>query len=129
LDAFADSPQDHPYFFMGAAGLPITAKPAAGERCCRRAISAREWAPALLYETLPPGTLRVRGDAICALISGMSYDVCFDLDRTDAKSFRGSLAANSLVSCQFTKRPSQAGMIRPSLPLSKQSTVTPSSRR
>ena len=30
------------------------------------------------YATLPPGTLRVRGDAICALISGMSYEACFD---------------------------------------------------
>src|SRR2546430_11591247 len=33
---------------------------------------------------------RVRGDAICALISGMSYEACFDLDRTgaDRKSTR-----------------------------------------
>ncbi len=54
------------------------------------------------YATLPPGTLRVRGDAICALISGMPFEVCFDLDRTGAKSFRGSVAAMSpLASCQF----------------------------
>jgi hypothetical protein len=25
--------------------------------------------------------LRVRGDATCALITGMSYEACFDLDR------------------------------------------------
>jgi hypothetical protein len=40
------------------------------------------------YATLPPGTLRVRGDVICALISGMSYEVCFDLDRVDVNTFR-----------------------------------------
>src|SRR6266568_4187356 len=44
------------------------------------------------YATLPPGTLRVRGEAICAMISALPFEVCFDLDRTDEKSFRGSLA-------------------------------------
>jgi hypothetical protein len=39
------------------------------------------------YATLPPRTLRVRGDAICALINGLPFEVCFDLDRTGAKSF------------------------------------------
>jgi hypothetical protein len=52
--------------------------------------------------TLPPGTLRVRDDAICALISGLTFEVCFDVDRTGAKSFRGSVAAMSpLASCHF----------------------------
>jgi len=74
------------------------------------------------YATLPPGTLRIRGDAICALISGMPFEVCFDLDRTDAKSFRGSLAAMSpLAACQFTKRSSQAGVSRASLPSREES--------
>src|SRR5436190_23666836 len=61
------------------------------------------------YATLPPGTLRVRGDAICALISGMSYEACFDLDRTGTKSFRGSLpAVGKFAACQFSQRPSRA---------------------
>jgi hypothetical protein len=76
--------------------------------------------------TLPPGTLRVRNDAICALISGMSYEVCFDLDRIDAETFRGSLAALKFASCQFSKRPSDAGMARTTLPLSLQ--AAPSGR-
>jgi len=81
------------------------------------------------YATLPPGTLRVRGDAICALISGMSYEACFDLDRTDARSFRGSLPAiGRFAACQFTKRPSRAGMDRTSLPVSIQPTTAASSR-
>ena len=83
-----------------------------------------------LYATLPPGTLRVRGDAICALISGMSYEVCFDLDRTGAKSFRGSVAAISpLASCQFTKQPDLAGMASSPSPLSIQPAVAHPSRR
>ena len=82
------------------------------------------------YATLPPGTLRIRGDAICALISGMPFEVCFDLDRTDAKSFRGSLAAMSpLASCQFTKPAGRAGMARSSLPLPIQPTVATSGRQ
>jgi hypothetical protein len=70
------------------------------------------------YATLPPGTLRVRGEVICALIRGMPFEVCFDLDRTDAKSFRGSLAGMSFASCQFTKQPNRPGMASMSLPLS-----------
>jgi hypothetical protein len=81
------------------------------------------------HATLPPGTLRVRGDAICALISALPFEVCFDLDRTGAKSFRGSVAAMSpLASCHFTKQFTRAGTANASLPLPIQPTVTSSSR-
>ena len=80
------------------------------------------------YATLPPGTLRIRGDAICALISGIPFEACFDLDRTDAKSFRGSLAGMSFASCQFTKQASRPGMASTSLPVSIQPTAAASSR-
>jgi len=81
------------------------------------------------YATLPPGTLRVRGDAICALISGLPFEVCFDLDRTGVKSFRGSVAAMSpLASCHFTKESTRAGRANTSLPLSIQPPITPSNR-
>lgn len=69
------------------------------------------------YATLPSGTLRVRADAICAFMRGMPFEVCFDLDRTDAKSFRGSLAGLSFASCQFTKQPDRPGRASTSLPL------------
>jgi hypothetical protein len=80
------------------------------------------------YGTLPPGTLRVRGDAICGLITGMTYEVCFDLDRIDQKTFRGSLAAMKSAFCQFTKRPSEPGTFGTSLPLPIQPTLVPSRR-
>jgi hypothetical protein len=82
------------------------------------------------YATLPPGTLRIRGDAVCAQISGMPFEVCFDLDRTGPKSFRGSVAAMSpLASCQFSKQANQAGMASTSSPLSIQPTVARPNRR
>ena len=40
------------------------------------------------YVTLPPGTLRVRGEAVCGLMGGM--ETCFDLYRTDVQGFRGA---------------------------------------
>src|SRR6266536_5090154 len=69
------------------------------------------------YATLPPGTLRIRGDAICALVSLIPFEVCFDLDRTGVKSFRGSVPAIGR-SCQFSMQTGQAGMARKSMPLS-----------
>ena len=57
------------------------------------------------HATLPAGTLRVRGDALCAVIGGMSYETCFELDRTDQKSFRGSAPAiGKFAACQFAKQ-------------------------
>jgi hypothetical protein len=70
------------------------------------------------YATLPPGTLRVRGESICAVIRGIPFEPCFDLNRTDARRFRGSLAGMSFASCQFIKQPSRPGMASMSAPLS-----------
>ncbi len=79
------------------------------------------------YASLPPGTLRVRGESICAGIRGVPFEPCFDLDRTDVKSFRGSLAGMSFAFCQFTKQPSRPGMAS-TAPLSIQPTAAGSSR-
>jgi hypothetical protein len=40
--------------------------------------------------SLPAGTLRVRGEAICASVRGMPFEPCFHLEKIDARSFRGS---------------------------------------
>ena len=76
------------------------------------------------YATLPPGTLRVRGESICAVIRGIPFEPCFDLNRTDARIFRGSLAGMSFVSCQFIKQPSRPGMASTPSCCSKMSWVT-----
>jgi hypothetical protein len=79
------------------------------------------------YATLPPGTLRVRGESICAVIRGIPFEPCFDLDRTDARSFRGWLAGMSFASCQFTKQGNRPRMAS-TAPLSIQPTAAASSR-
>jgi hypothetical protein len=60
---------------------------------------------------LPPGTLRVKGEAICASLKGMSFEPCFNLNRTGEHSFRGSVSGLSMVAyCDFTRRMSVAGL-------------------
>jgi hypothetical protein len=78
------------------------------------------------YASLPPGTLQVRGDSICAVIGGIPFEPCFDLERTDAKSFRGSLVGLSFAFCQFTKQPNRPGMAS-TVPLSIRPTAAGSS--
>jgi hypothetical protein len=59
---------------------------------------------------LPAGTLRAKGDAVCASISGMSFEPCFRVDRTSDHSFRGSLSGFGLAYCDFTRRVNVAGI-------------------
>ena len=64
------------------------------------------------YVTLPPGTLRVKGEAICASIRGMPFEPCFDLTRVDSLSFRGSVSGLNFASCEFTRRGGRAELVR-----------------
>src|SRR5437764_11019176 len=60
---------------------------------------------------LPPGTLRVKGDAVCATLKGLSFEPCFTLSRTGEQSFRGSLSGlGSIAYCDFVRRMNVAGM-------------------
>src|SRR5438128_11487872 len=43
--------------------------------------------------SLPAGTLRVRGEAVCASLQGMPFEPCFHIEKTDDRSFRGSCTA------------------------------------
>ena len=79
------------------------------------------------YVTLPAGTLRVRGEAVCALMGSM--ETCFDLYRTDAQSFRGSLSGLGFASCQFTRRTGRAEMVKSSSPRSILPELAASTRR
>jgi hypothetical protein len=58
---------------------------------------------------LPAGTLKVKGEALCASIKGTPIEPCFDLNRTDDQSFRGSVSGLSATYCDFTRRGSVAG--------------------
>jgi hypothetical protein len=64
------------------------------------------------YTTLPPGTLRVKGEAVCASLRGMPFEPCFNLNKTDAQSFRGSVSGMGFAYCDFTHRYTRPGVVR-----------------
>jgi hypothetical protein len=59
---------------------------------------------------LPAGTLRVKGEAVCAAIPGMPFEPCFNLNRTSDQSFRGSVSGFGIAYCDFTRRVTVAGL-------------------
>ena len=61
------------------------------------------------FVVLPPGTLRVRGDQYCASMRGMPFEPCFNLNKTDERSFRGSVSGLGFAYCDFTRRVNVAG--------------------
>src|ERR1700736_6730846 len=44
---------------------------------------------------LPGNTLQIRGQAVCASIKGIPFAPCFNLDKMDERSFRGSVSGMS----------------------------------
>src|SRR5688572_25867690 len=56
------------------------------------------------FVQLPPGTLKVKGQAVCASVRGIPMEPCFNVDRTDPQSFRGSVAGLPFAYCDFTRR-------------------------
>src|SRR5215468_7620752 len=57
---------------------------------------------------LPAGTLRVKGDSYCASLKGMFFEPCFNLNRLDDRSFRGSISGMGFAYCDFVRRQSAA---------------------
>ena len=53
---------------------------------------------------LPSNTLQVRGQQICASIKGMPFEPCFNLNKSDAISFRGSVSGLGFAYCDFRKQ-------------------------
>jgi hypothetical protein len=54
--------------------------------------------------TLPPGTLKVRGQNICASVRGIPFEPCFNVLKTNSHSFRGSVQGIEFAYCDFTQR-------------------------
>jgi hypothetical protein len=54
---------------------------------------------------LPPGTLKVRGEAVCATLKGLAFEPCFNLNRTGDQSFRASVSGlGALGHCDFVRQ-------------------------
>ncbi|OYY21052.1 MAG: hypothetical protein B7Y65_04830 [Azorhizobium sp. 35-67-15] len=65
-------------------------------------ITLRAQGPAR-YVRLPPNTVRVRGENVCGFIEGMTFEPCFEVNKTGAATFRGSLAGVNTMWCEFTR--------------------------
>jgi hypothetical protein len=66
------------------------------------------------YATLPPNTLRVKGQTVCASVRGMPFEPCFNLDKTNEASFRGSVSGLGFAYCDFTRRGAPSAGVRTS---------------
>ena len=64
------------------------------------------------YVVLPAGTLQIKGQAYCASLRGLPFEPCFDVNRTDEQSFRGSVAGLGLAYCDFTHRDNRPATAR-----------------
>ena len=56
---------------------------------------------------LPGNTLQIRGQAVCASIKGLPFEPCFNLDRRDDRSFRGSVSGMGFAYCDFRHQGAQ----------------------
>ena len=62
------------------------------------------------YAALPPGTLRVKGEAVCASVRGLPVEPCFNLERISDNSFRGSISGVGFASCDFNRHNGRASV-------------------
>jgi hypothetical protein len=53
---------------------------------------------------LPGNTLQIRGGAVCASIKGIPFEPCFNLEKKDERSFRGSVSGMSFAYCDFNNQ-------------------------
>jgi hypothetical protein len=53
--------------------------------------------------SLSAGTLKVKGDTVCASLRGIPIEPCFNLNKTDDQSFRGSISGLDFAYCDFTQ--------------------------
>jgi hypothetical protein len=61
---------------------------------------------------LPGNTLLIRGQAVCASIKGIPFEPCFNLDKKDEVSFRGSVSGmGGLAYCDFHREGGAAQMM------------------
>jgi hypothetical protein len=50
---------------------------------------------------LPGNTLQIRGQSVCASLRGVPFEPCFNLDKKDEVSFRGSVSGMGFAYCDF----------------------------
>jgi hypothetical protein len=63
------------------------------------------------YAVLPPGTIKVNGEAVCASVRGVPIHPCFNLEQIGSESFRGSISGLGFAYCDFTRRQERAHIL------------------
>ena len=63
------------------------------------------------FAALPAGTVRVDGGSMCAHLSGLPITPCFQVQKLDYRSFRGSLAGLGFAYCDFYQRNPRSQLI------------------
>jgi len=48
--------------------------------------------------------LQVKPEAVCASVRGMPFQPCFNVNKTDHASFRGSVAGLGFAYCDFNRK-------------------------
>ena len=62
------------------------------------------------YAHLPAGTLRVKGESVCASLRGLPMEPCFSLEKLNEVSFRGAISGLGFASCEFTRHQARASL-------------------
>jgi hypothetical protein len=64
------------------------------------------------HAVLPVGTLRVKGNAVCATMKGMMFEPCFRVVQTSSRTFRGSISGMGFAYCDFVHRGGRVDVAR-----------------
>ena len=62
------------------------------------------------FATLPPGTIKLTSTSVCAHLPGLPIDPCFRVQKTDYRSFRGSLSGLGFAYCDFEQHNPRASV-------------------
>ena len=63
------------------------------------------------FASLPAGTIKVESGSMCAHLSGLPIEPCFNVQRLDYRSFRGSISGLSFAYCDFRQHNPRAQVI------------------
>jgi hypothetical protein len=78
------------------------------------------------FVTLPPGTLKVKDQSVCASLRGVPFEPCFNVLKTNSDSFRGSVQGFDFAFCDFTQSIQRRHSVltsRPGRPRSQSSSI------
>lgn len=74
------------------------------------------------FATLPPGTIKVTANSVCAHLPGLPINPCFKVQKIDYRSFRGSISGLGFAYCDFYQRNPRAALTR-RMPVSPSATA------